>query len=69
MTLNKKKLEVAMAKACMNSYAVCQSAKMPYQMFRRVFNGNNCKPATVGRIAAALGVQVEDIIDMDGDNH
>lgn len=66
MILNKCKLEIAMAKKCVNAYDVCKTANMQYQMFHRIFNGANCKPATVGRIAAALGVDVTEIIDMEG---
>lgn len=66
MRINKQKLEVAMAKKCLNTFDLCKTAEMKYQMFRRIFNGGNCKPATVGRIAAALGVDVTKIIETEG---
>ncbi len=36
---------------------------MKYQQFYRVFNGGNCKPATIGKIAKALNVPVENLLD------
>lgn len=66
MKINKQKLEVAMAKECINTSDLCKAAKMQYQMFRRIFNGGNCKPATIGRIASALGVDVTEIIETEG---
>lgn len=65
MKVNKQKIEIAMAKGCMNTFDLCNATKMKYQMFRRIFNGGNCKPATIGRIAAALGVDVTEIIETE----
>ncbi len=63
MIVSKKKLEVAMATACMNTQALCKEAGMKYQQFYRVSNGSNCKPATIGKIAKALNVPVENLIE------
>lgn len=63
MIVDKKKLEVAMANACMNPTDLCKKVNMKYQLFYRVFTGNNCKPATVGKIAKALNVPVENLIE------
>ncbi len=63
MVVNKKKLEMAMANACLNTQELCKEIGMKYQQFYRVANGNNCKPATVGRIAKALSVPVENLIE------
>lgn len=65
MKINKQKLEVAMAKECMNTFDLCKATEMKYQMFRRIFNGGNCKPATIGKIAAALGVDVTEFIETE----
>ena len=62
MIIDKKKLEVAMATACMNAHDLCKEAGMKYQLFYRVASGNNCKPATVGKIAKALNTPVENLI-------
>lgn len=64
MILNKKKLEVAMATACMNPYDLCEAAKVNYQTYQRVTSGKDAKTATIGKIAKALGVPVESLIDM-----
>ena len=66
MKVNKYKVEIAMARKCVNAYDICKTANMQYQMFRRIFNGATCKPTTVGRIATALGVDVTEIIDTEG---
>lgn len=63
MIVSKKKLEIAMATACMNTQALCKKVGMKYQQFYRVSNGSNCKPATIGKIAKALGTKVENLID------
>lgn len=63
MNLNKNKVELAMAKACMNAYDLCRNAEMTYQTYQRVVSKEgNCKPATIGNIAKALNVQVEHLI-------
>lgn len=63
MIVNKKKLEMAMANACLNSTALCKEIGMKYQQFYRVSTGCNCKPATIGKIAKALNVPVENLIE------
>ncbi len=63
MIVSKKKLEVAMANACMNPTDLCKKVGMKYQLFYRVSTGNNCKPATVGKIAKALNTTVENLIE------
>lgn len=67
MIINKSKLEIALATACMNPYDLCKKTKIQYQTYRRIASGNNCKPATIGKIAKALDVTVEQLIDLDGE--
>lgn len=63
MNLSKSKVELAMANACMNPYDLCKSTKITYQTYQRVVSKErNCKPATIGKIAKALNVRVEDLI-------
>lgn len=63
MKLSKGRVELAMAKACMNPYDLCERAEMPYQTYQRVISKEgNCKPATIGKIAKALNVDVLEII-------
>lgn len=63
MKINNSKLQIALATACMNPYDLCKAVNIQYQTYRRISSGNNCKPATVGKIAKALGVDVTEIIE------
>ena len=63
MKTNKKKLELAMARACMNTKDLQKAAEMPRPSLNNVISGKSARPATIGRIARALGVDVTEIID------
>lgn len=63
MKLSNQKLQLAMAKACMNAYDLCKAADMQYQTLRRASNGAKCKPATIGKIAKALNCDVTDLLE------
>ena len=63
MFINKESLNLALAKQQMNPYEVCRKAGISYETFRKIRNGKKCKPATIGKIAAALGVDVREIIE------
>lgn len=63
MIVSKKKLELAMANACMNSYDLCMAANIQYQTYKRITSGKNAKPATVGKIAKALETIAENLIE------
>ncbi|MFA9379138.1 MAG: helix-turn-helix domain-containing protein [Lachnotalea sp.] len=67
MRINNSKLQIALATACMNPYDLCKGIGIQYQTYRRISNGANCKPATVGKIAKALELPVEDLIQKEGD--
>lgn len=62
MKLDKQKITLAMANACMNAYGLCAAANIQYATYHRIVSGKPCKPATAGSIAAALGVRVEDLV-------
>lgn len=62
MKVDKRKLEIAMARAQLNRNALAAKAKMPIPTVGNAYNRRSCKPATVGRIAAALGVDVTEIL-------
>lgn len=66
MIIGKQKLQIALATACMNPYDLCRAVDIQYQTYRRIIAGNKCKPATVGKIARALNVPVQDLIDLEG---
>lgn len=63
MKLDKKKLEIAMAKACMTVGQLQRVAAMPMPTLAGAMSGKNIRPATVGKIAKALDVDVAEIIE------
>lgn len=62
MKADRKKLERAMARECMNTEDLCAKAAMPRPTVNNVITGRNVRPGTFGRIAAALGVDVTEIL-------
>lgn len=67
MIVNNSKLQIALASVCMNPYDLCAKIDISYQTYRRISTGKRCKTATVGKIAKALNVQVQDIIELESD--
>ncbi|MDE6251780.1 MAG: helix-turn-helix transcriptional regulator [Lachnospiraceae bacterium] len=63
MRINKNKMQIALAKACMNPYDLCEKAEFSYQTYRRLMSNGKCKPATLGKIAKALNVDVTEIVE------
>ena len=63
MKANRRKLELAMARACMESRDLPVAAGIPRGTVQNVIVGKEVRPATLGRIAKALGVDPEEIID------
>lgn len=62
MQADKSKLTLAMARACMNPQDLAKAADMPPQTVNRVMLGRGVRPATLGKVARALGVDPADII-------
>ena len=62
MKISKIKLEIALANECMNPYELCKKANIQQQTYRRIASNGECKPATVGKVAKALNVKVEDLV-------
>lgn len=56
------KLRLAMARACMNPQDLAKAAEMPPQTVNGVLRGRGVRPATLGRIAKALGVDPAEIV-------
>ena len=63
MFVNKEKLQIAMATACMNAFELCRAADIRYQTYVRITNRKSTKPATIGKIARALNIPVTEIIE------
>lgn len=62
MKVDKRKLEIAMARAQLNRDTLAKKAGMPIPTICNVYSRGSCKPATVGRIAAALGIDVTELL-------
>lgn len=58
-----KKLTLAMARACVNPQELAKAAEMPPQTVNGLIRGRKVRPATLGRVAKALGVDPADIIE------
>jgi predicted transcriptional regulator len=67
MKTNRKKMEIALARACMTAADISERAEMPRPTVNNVLGGRSCRPATIGRVAKALGVSIEDLIEEDDD--
>jgi len=66
MKANRKKLELAMARACMNTDDLVKAANMPRPTVNNVIVGRHVRTRTIGRIAKALGADPAEIIEMEG---
>lgn len=63
LKISQDKVQLQMAKHCMNPYDLCSKAGISYASYRRIMKNGGCKIATLGMIARALGVDVTEIID------
>lgn len=63
MRVDRKKLELAMARACMNTEELVKATKMPRPTVNNAITGRSVRPATLGRIAVALGVDPAELIE------
>ena len=52
-----------MAKACMDSRDLAIAASLPRPTLNNAITGRNLRPATIGKIAKALNVPVEQILE------
>lgn len=65
MKANRRKLQLAMANACLTSRQLAETTGMPRPSVNNVLCGRNVKPATIGRVAKALGVPVIEILEQE----
>ena len=63
MRADRKKIELAMARACLSNSEVAERADMPETTAKAVLQGRSAKPCTIGKVAKALGVDVTEIIE------
>ena len=62
MLADRKKLEIAMARACMNTENLQKAANMPRPTLNNIITGRNIRPGTIGKVAKALQVDVTEIL-------
>ena len=65
MKVDKSKLLLAMARACMNPADLVVAANMPEPTVKNVLAGRGIRPATLGRIAKALNVDPGELIEQE----
>lgn len=65
MKVNRSKLDMALARKCWVISSLRGEGLSPQTLFR-IRNGEDVKPVTVGKIAKALGVDPEAIIEKEG---
>lgn len=62
MKVDRRKLEIAMARACLNTEELATLANMPRPTLNNVIVGKKVRTATIGKVAKALGVDVTEIL-------
>ena len=65
MKANKKALLLAMARACVGRKEISEKAGMPEMTVKNVLDGRSVRPATLGKVARALGVDPLEIIEQE----
>ena len=65
MKVNKKALLLAMARACVGRKEISEKAGMPEMTVKNVLDGRSVRPATLGKVARALGVDPLEIMEQE----
>lgn len=65
MKANRKKLELAMARACIESAKLPAAAGLPRPTVQNVIVGKSVRPVTLGKVAKALGVDPMEILESE----
>lgn len=63
MKANRQKLTLTMARACVNTADLQKATGMPMPTVKNVMTGRSVLPATIGKVAKALGVDVTEILE------
>lgn len=63
MRLNRTKVMLLMAEPCINQKTLAIKAGVSRQTLSAVMNGRSCKPELLGKLAKALNVKPEEIIE------
>ena len=67
MKADRNKIYMAMARACLTSGELAKKAEMTSSSISNVIAGRSVRPATLGRVAKALGVSVSEILEEPGE--
>lgn len=62
MRVDRDKLMLAMANACMNTSDLEKATQMPRPTLNNVITGRSVRTKTIGKVAKALGIPVENIL-------
>lgn len=65
MKANRRKVELIMAIACLNTSILAKLTGMPRMTVYNVISGRGVTTVSMGKVAKALGVSVEDILEED----
>lgn len=63
MKADRRKLEIAMARSCMNAEDLQKATNMPRPSLNNVISGKSVRPGTIGVVAKALKVDVTEILE------
>ncbi|WKY46530.1 helix-turn-helix transcriptional regulator [Eubacteriaceae bacterium ES3] len=65
MRIDNRKLEIAMATKCIDPLALAKKAGIAYSTIQRTAKRDGARPSTIGKIAKALDMPVEDLIEKE----
>jgi DNA-binding Xre family transcriptional regulator len=65
MVISSKKLMLAMAGREMRAADIADETGLSRQTVSTIVQSGKCKPVTLGKIARALGVKPEQLVDME----
>ena len=65
MNVDKPKLTLAMARTCMATRDLAAAADVAPQTINAALRGQNVRPAVLGRLARALGVDPTEIMTLE----
>ena len=64
MVISKPKIEIILARKQLTASALCETAGFSRNRFYAILNSKNVSPKTAGKVAATLGVDVTEIIEI-----
>lgn len=66
MTINTQRIETMLAERGLTKAAYASSCGISRQNVSTIIRRGTCEPKTAGKLAAGLGISVEDIIKKEG---